>query len=66
MDVIQQFVPFDAYAFLLTDPVSTGGCSPLAEIPRHAAAFDPPEVPHAGEQVDRAAHSWLRVFAADD
>ncbi len=36
MDVIQQFVPFDAYAFLLTDPVTTVGCSPLAEIPNLA------------------------------
>ena len=33
LEVIEQFVPFDAYAFLLTDPVTTVGCSPLADIP---------------------------------
>lgn len=31
--MIQHFVPFDAYAFLLTDPVTTVGCSPLADVP---------------------------------
>jgi hypothetical protein len=36
LDVIQHFVPFDAYAFLLTDPVTTVGCSPLAETPNLA------------------------------
>ncbi len=36
LEVIQQFVPFDAYAFLLTDPATTVGCSPLAEVPNVA------------------------------
>jgi DNA-binding CsgD family transcriptional regulator len=36
LDVIQRFVPFDAYAFLLTDPATTVGCSPLAEVPNLA------------------------------
>ena len=30
-------MPFDAYAFLLTDPATTVGCSPLAEVPDVAA-----------------------------
>lgn len=33
LDVIERFVSFDAYAFLLTDPSTTVGCSPLADIP---------------------------------
>ncbi|MEO6791078.1 MAG: helix-turn-helix transcriptional regulator [Ornithinibacter sp.] len=33
LDVIKGFVPFDAYAFLLTDPTTSVGCSPLAEVP---------------------------------
>ena len=36
LDVIQRYVPFDAYAFLLTDPATTVGCSPLAEVPNLA------------------------------
>jgi DNA-binding CsgD family transcriptional regulator len=31
--VVRGFVSFDAYAFLLTDPATTVGCSPLAEVP---------------------------------
>ncbi len=31
--VIKDLVPFDAYAFLLTDPVTTVGCSPVADVP---------------------------------
>lgn len=37
LQVIGRFVPFDAYAFLLTDPATTVGCSPLAEVPDVAA-----------------------------
>jgi DNA-binding CsgD family transcriptional regulator len=33
LDAIQRLVPFDAYAFLLTDPATTVGCSPLAAVP---------------------------------
>ena len=33
LHVIGRFVPFDTYAFLLTDPATTVGCSPLAEVP---------------------------------
>ncbi len=33
LDVIHGFVPFDAYAFLLTDPTTTVGCSPVADVP---------------------------------
>ena len=36
LDVIQRYVSFDAYAFLLTDPATTVGCSPLAEVPNLA------------------------------
>ena len=32
LDVIQSFIPFDAYAFLLTDPMTSVGSSPLAEV----------------------------------
>ncbi|MFA6577340.1 MAG: helix-turn-helix transcriptional regulator [Nocardioides sp.] len=32
LDAIRRCVPFDAYAFLLTDPVTTVGCSPLADV----------------------------------
>lgn len=31
--VIRRFVPFDAYAFLLTDPVTAVGSSPVADVP---------------------------------
>jgi DNA-binding CsgD family transcriptional regulator len=40
LDVIQRFVSFDAYAFLLTDPATTVGCSPLAEVPDLATLPD--------------------------
>lgn len=33
---IQRYVSFDAYAFLLTDPATTVGCSPLAAVPNLA------------------------------
>lgn len=31
--VVRRFVPFDAYAFLLTDPETGVGCSPVADVP---------------------------------
>ncbi len=40
LDIIQAFVPFDAYAFLLTDPVTRVGCSPLADVPNLLALPD--------------------------
>lgn len=40
LDAIHRFVPADAYAFLLTDPVTTVGCSPLAEVPTLAQLPD--------------------------
>ncbi len=33
LEVIRGLIPFDAYAFLLTDPATTVGCSPVAEVP---------------------------------
>lgn len=33
VSAVRQFVPFDFHAFVLTDPVSTVGCSPLADVP---------------------------------
>lgn len=33
LGVIQGLIPFDAYAFLLTDPTTSVGCSPVAEVP---------------------------------
>ncbi|MDQ6935128.1 MAG: helix-turn-helix transcriptional regulator [Actinomycetota bacterium] len=40
LDVTRRFVSFDAYAFLLTDPATTVGCSPLAEAPNLATLPD--------------------------
>ena len=40
LHAIRRFVPFDAYAFLLTDPATTVGCSPLAEVPNLARLPD--------------------------
>jgi DNA-binding CsgD family transcriptional regulator len=40
LDVVRRYVAFDAYAFLLTDPTTTVGCSPLAEVPDVAALPD--------------------------
>ena len=40
LGVIKVFVPFDAYAFLLTDPVTSVGCSPVAEVPNLPALPD--------------------------
>jgi len=40
LDVIRGLIPFDAYAFLLTDPTTTVGCSPLADVPDLAALPD--------------------------
>jgi DNA-binding CsgD family transcriptional regulator len=40
VDVIKRFVSFDAYAFLLTDPATAVGCSPLAEVPDLATLPD--------------------------
>ena len=36
LDTIRRSVPFDAYAFLLTDPATAVGCSPVAEVPDFA------------------------------
>ncbi|MGV8895625.1 MAG: helix-turn-helix transcriptional regulator [Rhodoglobus sp.] len=33
LDIIRRSIPFDAFAFLLTDPTTTVGCSPVAEVP---------------------------------
>ena len=33
VQVVRKSVPFDAYAFLLTDPVTTVGSSPVADVP---------------------------------
>lgn len=33
LDLIRGVVPFDNYAFLLTDPQTSVGCSPVAEVP---------------------------------
>ena len=33
LEVIKTFIPFDAYAFLLTDPATSVGCSPVAMVP---------------------------------
>jgi DNA-binding CsgD family transcriptional regulator len=33
LDAVRRVLPFDAYAFLLTDPATCVGCSPLAEVP---------------------------------
>ncbi len=33
LEVIKEFIPFDAYAFLLTDPETSVGCSPVAMVP---------------------------------
>jgi DNA-binding CsgD family transcriptional regulator len=40
LDVIRGFVAFDSYAFVLTDPVTAVGCSPLAEVPNLAILPD--------------------------
>jgi DNA-binding CsgD family transcriptional regulator len=36
LDAIRKWLPVDAYAFLLVDPATTVGCSPLAEVPNLA------------------------------
>jgi len=33
LDRIRKVLPFDAYVWLLTDPATTVGCAPLAEVP---------------------------------
>ena len=33
LEVVKAFIPFDAYAFLLTDPATSVGCSPVAMVP---------------------------------
>lgn len=40
LDAIQGCIRFDAYAFLLTDPTTSVGCSPLAEVPDLATLPD--------------------------
>ncbi|MEP6815922.1 MAG: helix-turn-helix transcriptional regulator [Marmoricola sp.] len=40
LDVVRRSIPFDAYAFLLTDPATCVGCSPLAEVPNVAMLPD--------------------------
>lgn len=40
LDIIQGFIPFDAYAFLLTDPTTSVGCAPVADAPDLAALPD--------------------------
>ena len=47
-------VPFDAFAWLLTDPVTCVGSSPVAEVPVivRPATRDPRQVPLDGQPVD--------------
>lgn len=33
LEVVRSVIPFDAFAFLVTDPATCVGCSPLAEVP---------------------------------
>ncbi|WP_198668859.1 helix-turn-helix transcriptional regulator [Homoserinimonas sp. OAct 916] len=33
LNVIRNLIPFDNYAFLLTDPTTSVGCSPVADVP---------------------------------
>ena len=40
LEVIQGLIPFDAYAFLLTDPKTAVGCSPVADVPDLATLPD--------------------------
>ncbi len=40
LEVIEGLIPFDSYAFLLTDPATTVGCSPVAEVPNLATLPD--------------------------
>lgn len=40
LEVLRRFVPFDWYAFLLTDPSTTVGSSPVAEVPDPATLPD--------------------------
>lgn len=37
LEAIKVFIPFDAYAFVLTDPATSVGCSPVAMVPDPAA-----------------------------
>ena len=59
-------MPFDAYAWVLTDPETSVGSAPLAAVPhpRRTAPADPVAVPHAAEPVDDA-HRPARRPAAD-
>ena len=57
LDAIRRAVSFDAYAWLLTDPETSVGSSPLADVPLPAAvaAADPAEIPDRRQPVDRPA-----------
>ena len=41
LDVLREAIEFDGYVWLLTDPVTTVGAAPLADLP----GIDPAELP---------------------
>jgi DNA-binding CsgD family transcriptional regulator len=61
MGEIHRVVPHDAYAWLLTDPVTGVGCDPLAEVPFFA------ELPHAVKlKYATTANRWTHLYAAGE
>lgn len=68
LEEIRTGVPCDAYAWLLTDPETCAGSSPLAEIPS-LADLPPPhpaEVPHDDEPLDKPAIGRVSVIVRGD
>ena len=61
IDEIRRLVPHDAYAWLLTDPVTGVGCDPLAEVPFFA------ELPRAVKlKYVTAANRWTHLVEAGE
>ena len=60
---LRRVVGFDAYAWLVTDPATAVGASPLADVPwlPELPGSDSPQVPYAAEPVDDSDRQYGRL-----
>ena len=65
--VLREVIDFDAYVWLLTDPVTAVGAAPLAEVPVHhrVAGPDQGQVRHTSQSLDRPAAAGPAGRAAE-
>ncbi|HEX9516085.1 MAG TPA: hypothetical protein VF940_07925 [Streptosporangiaceae bacterium] len=61
LTILRDLVVFDAYVWLLTDPVTVAGATPLADIPLHGglSGAHQGEERHVSQSLDRSAAAGL-------